>query len=98
MDAPVISKATCCWCSQRLVLADKIWWCPTPACWLRQKEHAYGVLKGKERIWEWLYVPTPKQVVFDACPSKYVLFGGAAGPGKSHAARWALYRRCLRQA
>ena len=41
------------------------------------------------------YVPTPKQVEFDACPAKYVLYGGAAGPGKSHAARWALYRRCL---
>jgi phage terminase large subunit len=52
--------------------------------------------RGKRPAWQWLYVPTPKQVEFDACPAKYVLYGGAAGPGKSHAARWALYRRCLR--
>jgi len=49
--------------------------------------------KGQVRL---LYVPTPKQVEFDSCPAKYVLYGGAAGPGKSHAARWALYRRALR--
>src|SRR4029453_12248229 len=28
-------------------------------------------------------------------PERYVLFGGAAGPGKSHEARWALYEKCL---
>jgi hypothetical protein len=54
---------------------------------------AKGRDKGQTRL---LYVPTPKQVEFDRCPAKYVLYGGAAGPGKSHAARWALYRRCLR--
>lgn len=41
-------------------------------------------------------MPTPKQVEFDECPAKYVLYGGAAGPGKSHAARWSLYRRACR--
>ncbi len=50
----------------------------------------------KKAAAKWLYVPTPKQVEFDACPAKYVLYGGAAGPGKSHAVRWALYRRALR--
>jgi hypothetical protein len=29
------------------------------------------------------YVPFPKQREFHACPAKYRLFGGAAGPGKS---------------
>ncbi len=43
----------------------------------------------------YLYVPTPKQAEFTGHPAKYILFGGAAGPGKSHAARWALYRKCL---
>ncbi len=31
------------------------------------------------------YVPFPKQCEFHACPAKYRLFGGAAGPGKSKA-------------
>jgi phage terminase large subunit len=55
-----------------------------------------GLGRGKGTKWQWLYVPTPKQVEFDVCAAKYVLYGGAAGPGKSHAARWALYRRALR--
>lgn len=90
------SHAKCCWCRQLLVVVDRIWWCPTPACREKQREHGLG-LQAKKGGWTWLYVPTPKQVVFDACPAKYILFGGAAGPGKSHAVRWALYRRCLRQ-
>ncbi len=89
----VISK--CCWCREPLIQADQIWWCPTLACRTRQREHGLGV-QPKRGPWKWLYVPTPKQVEFDACPAKYVLYGGAAGPGKSHAARWALYRRALR--
>lgn len=58
----------------------------------------------------WLFAPVPKQVEFfemayrlgqqavadPAAGSARVLFGGAAGPGKSHALRWALYRDCLR--
>jgi hypothetical protein len=51
---------------------------------------------GAGGAWTWLYVPTPKQVEFDACPAKYRLYGGSAGPGKSHAARYRLYRKCLR--
>ncbi|MCR4342145.1 MAG: phage terminase large subunit [Gemmatimonadaceae bacterium] len=101
MSEPVTSSAICCWCRQSLVQVDGIWWCPTDACRTRQRSHALGrqvgLGRGKGTKWQWLYVPTPKQVEFDACPAKYVLYGGAAGPGKSHAARWALYRRCLRQ-
>ena len=88
--------AVCCWCRNHLVEVDRIWWCQTPACSRRQREHGLGVHGGKGGGWQWRYVPTPKQVEFDACQAKYVLYGGAAGPGKSHAARWALYRRCLR--
>lgn len=90
-----MSHAICCWCHTPLVQVDLIWWCPTVACHTRQREHALGTMDKKGHT-RWLYVPTPKQVEFDACPAKYVLYGGAAGPGKSHAARWALYRKALR--
>lgn len=42
-----------------------------------------------------LYAPTPKQALFHNCPAKNVLYGGAAGGGKSHALRWDAYVRCL---
>lgn len=96
MAHTVHPSAVCCWCAQPLVCLDSIWWCPTTACNTRQREHGLGTQHKKTGKWTWLYVPSPKQVEFDACPAKYVLYGGAAGPGKSHAARWALYRRALR--
>jgi phage terminase large subunit len=54
---------------------------------------------SKERrshVLKFLYVPLPKQAEFDQRDERYVLFGGQAGPGKSHGVRWALYRRALR--
>lgn len=89
--------AVCCWCQRALICVKAQWWCQTQACRDRQRECGVWVPGTKKVAGHWLYVPTPKQVVFDTCAAKYVLFGGAAGPGKSHAARWALYRRCLRQ-
>ncbi len=52
--------------------------------------------RSKERV-GWLYAPTPKQVEFHETTRKVrrVLYGGQAGPGKSHALRWGLYRDCL---
>jgi hypothetical protein len=90
--------AKCCWCQEHLVSVEAIWWCPTQACRDRQRAHGLGreIKKGRDKGWQWLYVPTPKQVELDACGAKYRLYGGAAGPGKSHAARWRLYRKCLR--
>jgi hypothetical protein len=42
-----------------------------------------------------LNVPLPSQVLFEDCPAKNVLWGGQAGPGKSHGVRWWLYKRSL---
>jgi hypothetical protein len=90
--------AQCCWCGALLGLGRvkglDAWLCPTEACWKRQVAHALvvGSKKGEARC---VNVPLPKQVEFRERPERYVLFGGAAGPGKSHEARWALYEKCL---
>lgn len=81
-----------------------LWWCLTKACYTKQL--AWGVsrlapgskLNGdpmRKRVSQRLFLPTPKQVVFMSHPAKHRLFGGAAGPGKSMAARWMLYRLCM---
>lgn len=70
------------------------WLCPQEACWQRQVKHAVVVtLKGKEK--KCLFVPVPKQVVMWECPARNILWGGAAGPGKSTGCRWWLYKQCL---
>lgn len=84
--------ATCCWCG--VVLRQKSeggpWWCVAEACEDRQR--AWGMWHPRVG---YVFVPTPKQVDFLSSPAKHRLFGGAAGPGKSHAARWGLYRKCF---
>lgn len=89
----------CCWCGAPLglgqVLDLEAWLCPTEACWRRQVKHALTVQTKKGTGAKCVNVPLPKQVEFRERPEKYVLFGGAAGPGKSHEARWALYEKCL---
>lgn len=72
------------------------WWCLTDRCSERQREWALAVKQGKSL--RYLFCPVPKQVEFFEATRKAsrVLFGGAAGPGKSHAIRWGLYRDCLR--
>jgi hypothetical protein len=42
-----------------------------------------------------LYKPSAKQIQFHSCPARYVLYGGAAGGGKSHALRWDGHMSCL---
>ncbi len=42
------------------------------------------------------YAPQPRQAALHACPANEVLFGGAAGPGKSHALRFEALLSCLR--
>lgn len=103
------SAASCCWCGVKLVevaSAPGIWWCSSEPChkkqlawaisrnvseWDRDKD-GNNVLKTS---WERLFVPTPRQVDYMAATGTYRLFGGAAGPGKSTAARMNLYRKCL---
>lgn len=69
---------------------EGIWVCPTQECRRKQLDAALA-LPGK-----YLNVPLPSQVVFEACPAKNVLWGGQAGPGKSHGGRNWLYKRSLR--
>lgn len=109
-DAPIGTphpKATCCWCGSALVvgqvLALRCWLCPVD--YRRQTKHALivqaqgiahakllGVARGEQVC---LDVPLPSQVAFEDCQSRYVLWGGHAGPGKSHGVRKWLYRRSL---
>jgi hypothetical protein len=92
-----MSTATCCWCGSALVQAESAWWCGNvdPKCRTRQLENGIDATQGKTR--KFLYVPTPRQASFHEAVRKTrrVLYGGQAGPGKSHALRWGLYRDCL---
>jgi phage terminase large subunit len=94
-----ISRAICCWCQSHLVKIGASYWCPTTACNRRQQESSIAVevwsKEKKRHVRRYLYVPLPKQAEFDQRPERYVLFGGQAGPGKSHGVRWSLYRRAL---
>ncbi len=97
--------AKCCWCDGALIRVGEIYWCSTKDCRTRQRTYAMGVeiTKGKTKEWQWLYVPTPKQVAMESPkrprPSDgsafNVLGGGQAGPGKSHGARWSMWRKAL---
>lgn len=42
------------------------------------------------------YAPLPRQAELHTCPANEILFGGAAGPGKSHALRFEALLMCLR--
>src|SRR5262245_51545163 len=89
--------AICCWCGSALdEIPQKevpIYLCPTPVC--REKQLAYSLRAGEGDAAKYLYLPTPRQAEFHDAAAVHTLFGGAAGPGKSHALRWDAYRRCL---
>lgn len=99
--------ATCTWCKAPLVVGQvlqlRCWLCPVD--WKRQvdkalvvkpidKGHAklLGVTSGTAVC---LNVPLPSQAAFEECAAKNILWGGMAGPGKSHGVRWWLYKRSL---
>lgn len=97
--------ASCCWCRRPLVVAEvaglRCWLCPV--CYERQVRHAiYATVSAKSAKAlgmpagrRCLNVPLPSQVAFAETTAPNVLWGGAAGPGKSHGVRWWLYARCL---
>lgn len=88
------SPARCCWCGTPLIRVKgpkHPWWCGGPErCKARQ---AAWMIQVGGRI---VFLPTPRQVEFLESTGVYTLYGGSAGPGKSHAARWGLYSWCLR--
>lgn len=100
-------SAKCCWCATPLVVGQvldlRCWLCPTH--WERQTQYALIVkATGKQHAQllgvpvgtrVCLNVPLPSQVLFEDCAAKNVLWGGQAGPGKSHGVRWWLYKRSL---
>jgi len=92
--------ATCGWCGAALAKAEEAWWCshPDDACRRRQMQFALSVPQTGKTPRRWLYLPTPKQTQFheQTRKTRRTLYGGAAGPGKSHALRWGLYFDCLK--
>jgi len=99
--------ATCCWCQSALVVGEmsgrRAWFCPIHAARQgaealtvtpKDPDHArlLGVNVGTPVC---LNVPLPSQVQFAEATAKNVLWGGHAGPGKSHGVRWWLYNRSL---
>jgi phage terminase large subunit len=97
MRAP---KATCGWCNEHLVTAtvsqlEGVWVCLTAECRQRQLDHALIVTPRGQKS-KCLNVPLPSQVPLYETSARNVLWGGQAGPGKSHGVRWWLYGRSLR--
>jgi hypothetical protein len=74
------------------------WWCRTDACNALQRRYAIGAKArgGKKDAWRWLWLPLPAQVAVELVKARYVLSGGAAGPGKSTGGRFRRYRRAMR--
>lgn len=109
-DRPIGSAhatAKCCWCASALIVAEvlqlRCWVCPID--WRRQVQHALTVTAAHKdhakvlgvRVGTTvcLDVPLPSQVQIEDARAKNVLWGGHAGPGKSHGVRKFLYRRSL---
>lgn len=88
--------ARCCWCARPLVvgmvLELRAWLCPED---YRRQVALALMIEDKKHGKRCLDVPLPSQAQFDECPAKNVLWGGQAGPGKSHGVRKWLYRRSL---
>lgn len=89
-------KATCCWCGRALQVAQvhqlRCWVCPVDV----HRQLAMALIatpKGKKPVC--FNVPLPSQVLLEEATSRNVLWGGQAGPGKSHGVRWWLYKRSL---
>lgn len=90
-------KATCCWCQAALVVGSVIdqraWLCP--AHWRNQAALALTTAAIKKQTAHCYNVPLPSQALLELSTARNVLWGGMAGPGKSHGVRWWLYKRSL---
>lgn len=88
-------SAVCCWCDGPLVVGEvdglRCWACPRE--WQRQKAHALTLdTNGTLRCYN---LPLPSQIELYESQARNNLWGGRAGPGKSHGVRWWLYGRSL---
>ena len=101
-DSPIGTahpKATCCWCRSPLVIGQvmqkRAWLCPVDY----RKQTALALtsaMKAKKGTEPKCYnVPLPSQALLEMSTARNVLWGGMAGPGKSHGVRWWLYKRSL---
>lgn len=88
-------KASCCECGSRLVIAEagglRCWVCPRDAG--RQNQFALWTKSKGEAVC--VSMPLPTQLPIYEATARNVLWGGQAGPGKSHGARYWLYWRRL---
>jgi phage terminase large subunit len=72
-------------------------WTPDQIAQYLQRDryrYGFGLRRSAKDAWTWWYLPIPAAVPFHATKTPNVLYGGAAGGGKSHAARWDAYRHC----
>lgn len=85
--------ASCGWCHGPLVVGQvlnlRCWLCPTD----HQRQTALALTTVAGGVHTCFNVPLPSQAAFEECKAKNVLWGGQAGPGKSHGVRWWLYKR-----
>lgn len=105
------SSAVCCWCGKPLKRAGGPWWCFTPDCQTRQASWGVQTRVGKKLSYAYLPTPKqteyhetrlteallgyPLTQAGAIRPRMNRMYGGAAGPGKSHALRWDMYRKAL---
>lgn len=90
------AHAKCSWCTAPLVvgqvLQKRAWLCPVH--FRNQVALALtSTVKGKSALCH--NVPLPSQALLEMSTARNVLWGGMAGPGKSHGVRHWLYKRSL---